>query len=378
LKTIATLYFSIKPSKIRFYITLTTFLFGLPFIGLSQNYDDIKKEIDKIIYLDSQLDLLEIPNVVIGVANGDSIYFYQYSFDEEKKADLNQSSVFEIGDLSKAFTGMICFWLARKGNISLSDSLRIHAEDRKTSVIFPATLEQILSHRSGLPMRPREFGLQEKSVKNPYADYTKSELINHFLNNEYSSDDARKFLFSQYGYALIEIYLEQNTQITFEKLARAFAQENGLKRTFVSTADSVEVIVGHDRTGKITPPGNYASFEAAEGFKSCAQDLLKIGSKSWKAPESWLWNSFASFWKMPNDKKMKVSTGWYVFKAKKFTDIILQSGSSEGHRSFLGFVPKTKTAVVVLTDSVKSQNGLGFLILKMLNKGWKHPEGKLK
>ncbi len=348
----------------------------IPFKGIAQSYDEVKNEIDKIVLLDAQLDLKKIPNMIIGIANGDSTFYYNYSFNPDRQVLLDQNSLFELGDLSKAMTSMICYLLAEKGVVNLSDSLEIYSETKDTSIIFPASIEQLLSHRSGLPLRPREFGTQEEDLNNPYANYSKSELITHFLQNEYEIDDDQSFFYSHFGYALIEIYIEQQTNLQFESLAKLFIKKCNLTNTYISASDSINLIKGYDRAGKVSTRRKYASFGAAEGFSSSAEDLLRIACKTWKNREPWLSKSFSQYWKMPNTKKTKVSTGWYVHELKKFSNVIIQSGSSEGHRSFLGFVPETKTAVVVLSDSLDSHAGVGFLILKMLNQEWKHPLGK--
>jgi CubicO group peptidase (beta-lactamase class C family) len=57
--------------------------------------------------------------------------------------------------------------------------------------------------------------------------------------------------------------------------------------------------------------------------------------------------------------KMEVGMGWHILSK----NIIWHNGGTGGFRTFAGFNPRTKTAVVVLTNSNLGADDLGFYIL---------------
>jgi len=44
----------------------------------------------------------------------------------------------------------------------------------------------------------------------------------------------------------------------------------------------------------------------------------------------------------------------------------------------MGFVSESETGVVILANSPHSMNGLGLLILRMINNNWKRPKKGMK
>jgi D-alanyl-D-alanine-carboxypeptidase/D-alanyl-D-alanine-endopeptidase len=48
-------------------------------------------------------------------------------------------------------------------------------------------------------------------------------------------------------------------------------------------------------------------------------------------------------------------------------ELLFHNGGTGGFRSFAGFVPPTRTAVVVLSNSARSVDALGFRILERIN-----------
>ena len=48
-------------------------------------------------------------------------------------------------------------------------------------------------------------------------------------------------------------------------------------------------------------------------------------------------------------------------------ELLFHNGATGGFRSFVGFVPATHTGVVVLSNSARSVDALGFRILDRLN-----------
>ena len=359
-------------------VLLIVFIFHLlPSSMSAQTADELKKEIDKIIYFDADFEVDEIPGVVIGIAIDDSTYFYNYCFDDSKRDSLDENSVFEIGDITKAFTSLICYEAAAKGKLSIEQEV-IFSENDNLKKGLQSNIEELLSHRSGLPLRPDGFGEKEIDLNNAYANYSRDFLTNYLKNLNRNNLGKKKFLYSHVGYAALELYLEQILGQSYQELITNINNQLGLTSTFFESDENKIPVQGYNRIGNNVPAASYPTFGASKGLKSTARDLLKLAQVSWNNPPNWYKASFNNSWKMLDQKDSRVSTGWFWLSPKNFQRIILQAGSTAGHRAAISFVPETKTAVVVLTTSKLSHRGLDHFILRMLNFEWKHPDGLLK
>lgn len=70
-------------------------------------------------------------------------------------------------------------------------------------------------------------------------------------------------------------------------------------------------------------------------------------------------------------KYTSMGKAWHVVRENKNTTICLASGTTAGHSAFVAFVPKTKTGVVILTNSRLVAGKLGLAVLRILNENWK-------
>ncbi len=364
-------------SKISFakYLMLCSSLL-LSISLFAQSKATIQKQLDKIVYNDTDLENDKTSNFIIGIAIEDSTHFFQYQLNPNRTISLDENSIFEISDISQSITAMIVFQQQEKGLLSIQDSLALTNRVNGEYKMVNCTIQEILSHRAGFNFRPDGFGEQENDIENPYADYSKEDLLRQFFELP-SAPNPKEFIYSHFGYALLEMYLEEKTGRPYTSLVSDLCESLMLKGTFLDLPSSQEQIPGYNRIGNLMPMSNHPSFAASDGLRSNAFDLIQLAKKSWQNPPKWMTDTYGKSWPMPKTFGVNVSHGWFVHKPKRFEDLIIQSGGSSGHRSFLGFCPATKTAVVVLSDTELSQQGLGYLIIKMLNFDWKHPDGRL-
>jgi len=90
---------------------------------------------------------------------------------------LDQHSLFEIGSITKGFTGLLLADMVRKGEVSLDDPVSKHA---RAGATLPKrgeeeiTLRDLVTQTSGLPRMPP--GFKPANPADPFADYTADAL----------------------------------------------------------------------------------------------------------------------------------------------------------------------------------------------------------
>ena len=370
-----------------FLIFISLFLFS----NISaQDKDHLKKQIDKVIHYDTEIKWSETPGMVIGVKYKDSIFYYSYgnvSKDSEKIPDEN--TLFEIGGLTKAFTASLVSILVTEGEMQYDQPLNAYLPAKlQNEELEKLTIDQLVTHTSRLPRMPMEFGVKELEANNPYAHYTKQDLMEFY--KEYIPFEMKKkkrnkkknkdnYAYSHLNYALLESAIEVSQGKKFEYLlAEKILNPLGLNDTRVQLSEeqSNRLAIGYTTSGKSTPPWKFKSFQASEGLKSTAKDLIKFAEVHMSNDNSMLTKALVQTHLGQKEtglnKRVKSSRGWHVITTnKKYDDIVAHTGNTNGYRAYLAFVKESNTAVVILTNSEHNLHNLGYLILSMINNYWK-------
>ncbi len=87
-----------------------------------------------------------------------------------------QDTEYEIGSISKVFTGVLLADMVERGLVKLDEPLRDFFPELKPFAADgpPITLEMLATHSSGLPRMPNN--MRPADPTNPYADYTLEQL----------------------------------------------------------------------------------------------------------------------------------------------------------------------------------------------------------
>lgn len=352
-------------------------LLGVLFISLSTNAqmaEHLDREIQKIITFDAEIDFKKTPGLLVGVIWGDSSYVFSYGVSSlEDSLPLREDQYFELGELTQVFTAALTVKLAREGLVDLDSSLAGYLQlDLANPLLQMITLRRCLNHSSGLPRFPDDFGEKELSIEDPYAVYTKDDLL-HFLEKY---DPSKKppvgFNFSNLNYALVELALEKTLNQPFEEI---------MEHELLGPLDLLEtkfhppaLVQGYDAATNPVSPWSFAAHQGALGLKSTMHDLTKWMHLFLYPPAEWE-AVFSELYRqsIPTGirKNTKMGLGWHLFYPKKRVRILVHTGSTGGSMAYMALDPESKTGVAILANSPYGARGLGLLILGMLNKNWK-------
>jgi len=340
--------------------------------------EHIKNEITKIIDYDTEIDFKNTPGFAVAIIDGDTSMVFGFGSNHpEYETELDEQSIFEIGSVTKSFTASLVSVLDAEDFLSFDDKVNDHLPSaNKNPRLGDVTINDLLTHHSGLPKLPKYIGSKQKDPQNPYADYTKTDLLDFY--SSFIPDDKREFIYSHVNYGLLEIIIESVTGSDYESAMNSFLLTPlGLNNTYIhKTEDSDSAITyGFDRAGRQTKNWDFASFGASEGLKSNLNDLIlftraHIGSTGSQLDFILAANHEPEVQTHYNDK-IFAGKGWHIFNQKKNFNIITHSGKTYGHRAYISFIKETKTAVIILSNSSVGTEDLGLLILRMINDNWK-------
>lgn len=186
-------------------------------------------------------------------------------------------SIFEIGSISKTFTGLIFSQMAEQGKVRLDEPVRELLPPG--TVARPAgeeiTLIDLATQHSGLPRMPDNF--KPADPANPYADYGAANLYAFLAKQGLGRQAKTEFLYSNLGFGLLGQALAVRAGVPFSELLKEEVTEPlGLKDTTISlTAEQqARFLPGHNGEHRPAHAWDLAAFAGAGAIRSTAADML--------------------------------------------------------------------------------------------------------
>ncbi|MDC7999008.1 serine hydrolase domain-containing protein [Gilvibacter sediminis] len=175
----------------------------------------------------------DTPGVAVGVVyKGDVVFEHYAGFANlEYQIPVDDKSVFNIASVAKQFTAAMVVDLSLQGKINLQDDLRTYLPDLYTAIKEPITLEQILTHTSGIrdycdlmavqrnPWWRRE-GLSNKTV---LKILQKQQTLNFEPGTDYT--------YSNSGYIVLAAVIAKVTGESFADYSKSWFKSIGLNHT---------------------------------------------------------------------------------------------------------------------------------------------------
>jgi CubicO group peptidase (beta-lactamase class C family) len=258
-------------------------------------------------------------------------------------------AVFEIGSITKAFTGTLLADMALEGLVAFDDPVARYLPEAPPGI----TLEHLATHTSGLPRLPKGLRLRER--KDPYAML---DLRAAIPRTKPKRPPGGRAVYSNYGMGLLGYALALRAGTSYGELVRErIAAPLNLTHTALDTPGLVQ---GHTRFGRPTPPWKLADLAGAGGLRSTAADLLEFLSLQWR--DDIPLAAAAREARRPRAKlgRMQIGLAWVILP----DGTVAHDGGTGGFRSFAAANPDTRTAVVVLSNQARGVGRLGLKALK--------------
>lgn len=191
-------------------------------------------------------------------------------------------SVFFIGSVSKTFTALLLEDMARRGDMRLDDAV---ARYLPASVVMPMhggkeiTLLDLATHASGLPINPGN--MTGEDVKEQYETYTVEKMYAFLSSYRLTREPGTEFEYSNVGMALLGHAMAVKAGATFESLlVDRICRPLHMDSTCITPTPQLKahVAMGHDNTGKPSPPWEFQAYVPVGSIHSTANDLLKYVS----------------------------------------------------------------------------------------------------
>lgn len=280
---------------------------------------------------------------------------------------VDENSVYEIGSITKVFTGIVFADMVLKGELRPDDPAETHLPE---AVRMPSksgekiTLEHLASHTSALARMPANF--RPADPRNPYADYTVENMYAFLSAYVLQREIGEKYEYSNLGMGLLGHILGLRAGMDYEQLViERICRVLGMVDTKITLTGDMRgrLAKGHNSVGEVAN-WDIPTLAGAGALRSTADDMLTFLAANLGIKRTPLLPAMAMTHEPRANvgKGMKVGFGWHIRDNGK-TRIIWHNGGTGGYRTFCGFIKDRKIGVVVLSNMNASADDLGFHML---------------
>ncbi len=307
--------------------------------------------------------------IVVGIVDEQGSRFYSYGFKSLAKQDpVDLHTVFEIGSISKTFTGVLLAEKVVTRTMNLDDPIQKHLP---ASVKIPqkdgqsVSLKHVANHTSAIPRLPSN--MKPANPLNPYADYTVQQMYDFLAECELPRAIGAKYEYSNLAMGLLGHLLALKSKMTYEELMLdKIAKPLGLTQTKIQLNDDMKASLAepHDLGLKVEN-WDIPAMAGAGGIRSTPEELLTYVAAHLEEDGSDLSKAMQLAQKtepVGEDQQPKVGLAWHSVSSGDL-DIVFHTGQTGGYHSFAGFCTQNQTGVVVLTNSTENIDNIGFHLI---------------
>ncbi|MEW6638985.1 MAG: serine hydrolase [Pseudomonadota bacterium] len=282
------------------------------------------------------------------------------SFSTTDPRPVDGDTVFEIGSITKVFTSLLLADMARRGEVTLGDPV---AKYLPAGVSVPQrdgraiALVDLATHTSALPRLPENFA--PANPANPYADYTVAQLYQFLSHYKLPRDIGTQFEYSNLGYGLLGHALARRQGTDYKTLVRErILAPLGMNDTGItlSAALNARLAPGHDGVLKAAPNWDLPALAGAGALRSTANDMMTFLEMALGVKDTPLSPALATALRtrrLNGTPGGEVALGWAITPGHD-EEIVWHNGGTGGYKAFIGFLPRSKVGVVVLSNASTS------------------------
>lgn len=280
---------------------------------------------------------------------------------------LTLDHVFRIGSVTKVFTTSLLMALRDEGTVRLDDPLAEHwdgALPEASPLGAPAiTLRHLAQHTSGLPRMPDNM---TGRTEDPYNSYSVEQLREALAVLRLNTPVGENSAYSNLGMAVLGQALAGASGMEYRAALRAkvlgplamthtgFAPEEtgGAPWTRGHEAGSPRKPVDDWDLGAMEPAGSLASTVGDLAKFLQAHFAPDTAEAAAARPYRWSTAREATSVSFIEDTEWRggIGIGWHITKRPDGV-VVWHNGQVRNHASFVGFRPKERVGVIVLTNS---------------------------
>jgi D-alanyl-D-alanine-carboxypeptidase/D-alanyl-D-alanine-endopeptidase len=311
------------------------------------------------------------PSIVVGIVDSSGARYFAYGKTAvDGGAPVTERTIYEIGSITKVFTGVVLADMALQGEVALDDPVQRYLPD---SVRVPGTDSQAITlrllsaQRSGLPRMPTNFAPRDAS--NPYADYDAARLYAFLNAYTLTRAPGAAYEYSNVGVGLLGLALVRRAGTTYEDLVRRrILTPLGMTSTMITLTDAARARLAQGSAdGRPAANWDLDALAGAGALRSTAADMTEFLAAAMGLRHTPLDAAFRLAAEPQFDAGpggvMRIGLGWHVRLGTGGSRIVWHNGGTGGYHSWAGYDPARRVGIVVLTNSPENIDDIGLHFL---------------
>lgn len=300
-------------------LKLTTCLAA--FFLCAGNYSSAQTLTDQFVS-DAAAPLIEnklVDGLSIGYLEGDHYGIVHLGSSNSTGQSPDNLTIYELGSLSKVFTGLLLADAVVRGEIDLDAAANV---DNAAGIRLPERDGRAIkwidlsTHRSGLPRLPADY--QPASLQNPYRDLdakTAAAFVNAY---ELPRTPGESQEYSNLATSLLGYLIAENAGSTYQQLLRdRIARPLRMSDCTVSLTSEQKkrFATPHDRVGSPTLAWTCADLPGAGGVRATMRDMMRFAKAQLSPPSGTLGKAIDLAWKQHVDADASgpaMGLGWAI------------------------------------------------------------------
>lgn len=271
----------------------------------------------------------------------------------ENESAFTTTTLTRVASIAKNFTAVALMQLVEKNKIELDapiDRYLKNLPEDKTKI----TVKQLLAHSSGISQYQGE-----KEIENTIHYASLQEAMDVFINRPLMFEPGTKYFYTTYGYVVLGRIIEEVSGKSYaEYMQKNIFDVAGMINTGVEAIkqnySNKSCLYHHN--GRKTKEGKQNDLSnriPGGGFYSTLEDVMKFGNALLEGK----FITLESLDKMIQAEPLeydgnKYGLGWFLYGPPPHENLVIgHSGGQTGCSSQLMIIPKTKTVVVVLSNT---------------------------
>lgn len=198
------------------------------------------------------------------------------------------NSIYEIGSVTKVFTGLLLADAVSRGELTLATPVSdlLPAEVSAPKSKRPITLLDLATHRSGLPRDASNMPVSQ--VDNPFADYDSRLALDFFEDHQLRRQPGTSWEYSNVGMALLGHLVCQNAGKSYDELLRERITEPLMMADTVAKLSKQQArrfATPHVTATTQTSSWEFADIPGAGGLRSTTRDMMRLVEACIRPPE---------------------------------------------------------------------------------------------
>ena len=273
--------------------------------------------------------------------------------------NIDDRTRFQIGSITKTFTGTLLAQMVLAGNVKLDDPIQKYLPAGVTAPAYhgtPITLLSLAEQNSGLPRLPPNLDTSPETLSNPYAPYTTAMLYDALNHLTLARKPGAQHEYSNFGVTLLGQLLANAAHSTYaDLLEERVLRPLGMNDTVVvgSVSSRANLVPGFAVDGTPAVPWDFGTLGAAGSIESDLHDMTIYLQANMAAPVGVLGKAMElaqdPHWTFEeNGTSSKIGLLWMTSSISGDT---WHNGETGGYHADISFNKNGGFGIVLLTNT---------------------------